>query len=331
RVLDRTFNFPQERGEALLRLFYSFAPEMKFHLEIHPQFLNDSLKQCLAEAPAGTLHIEAGMQSFSPAVQKAVGRNCDLEKTLDNLRCLCNNKNFETHVDLLGGLPEQTLESLCGDITLLMQCAPAEIQLEVLKILPGTKILRDLEKYKIAYSSNVPYDVMRTSTMSVQEIRQIRILSRLLDLFYNHTALHSVMLCAVKESKQVFPDLWQEFSDSGKDMASLVNLKKRFLFLEEFFTRSGAGRGVKTQLCLQWLLAGYPLNEGPAKGYTFVKESLPEKYTFSEGVQESLGQRESKYYILPREDAPDLLLVYNRKYRFNGPCAVCLLPVFTKN
>ena len=40
RLLDRTFNYPQERGIELLRLFRNNFPEMRFHLEIHPQFLN---------------------------------------------------------------------------------------------------------------------------------------------------------------------------------------------------------------------------------------------------------------------------------------------------
>ena len=38
RVLDRTFNLPQERGAALLRMFREEFPQMRFHLELHPQF-----------------------------------------------------------------------------------------------------------------------------------------------------------------------------------------------------------------------------------------------------------------------------------------------------
>lgn len=323
RVLDRTFNFPRERGESLLRLFYRFTPEMKFHLEIHPQFLDDSLKKCLAEAPEGGLHIEAGMQSFSPEVQHAMGRNCDLEQTLENLRFLCSCKNFETHVDLLGGLPRQSFESLCRDIIVLMQCAPSEIQLEVLKILPGTKILRDLEKYSIVYSPDPPYDVMRTGSMSVLEIRQVKILSRLLDLFYNHASLHPVMLCASGEDPQIFLRLAEPFLRNEVHADSLMNLKRRFLFLDRFFSENGAGGKVKTQLCFQWLLAGYPVNEGPAKDQTQILPSLPEEYTILSGEKESLLQKESKYYLLPREEEPDWILIYNRKYRFNGPCCVC--------
>ena len=323
RVLDRTFNFPRERGESLLRLFYRFTPEMKFHLEIHPQFLDDSLKKCLAEAPEGGLHIEAGMQSFSPEVQHAMGRNCDLEQTLENLRFLCSCKNFETHVDLLGGLPAQDFESLCRDIIVLMQCAPAEIQLEVLKILPGTKILYDLEKYSIVYSHNPPYDVMKTSSMDVLQILQVKILSRLLDLFYNHASLHPVMLCASGEDPQIFLRLAEPFLRKKINTDSLMNLKRRFLFLDGFFSENGAGVKVKTQLCFQWLLAGYPVNEGPAKDQTQILPSLPEEYTILSGEKESLLQKESKYYLLPRKEEPDWILIYNRKYRFNGPCCVC--------
>jgi len=82
RVLDRTFNLPQDRGAALLRMFRQF-PDIHFHLEIHPQFLGQELRECLRSALPGQLHIEAGIQSFDPVVQRAVGRRSDPAKALD--------------------------------------------------------------------------------------------------------------------------------------------------------------------------------------------------------------------------------------------------------
>ena len=40
RLLDRTFNFPPKRGAELLRIFRTEFPDLRFHLEIHPGFLD---------------------------------------------------------------------------------------------------------------------------------------------------------------------------------------------------------------------------------------------------------------------------------------------------
>ncbi|MDE5760764.1 MAG: radical SAM protein, partial [Bacteroides sp.] len=64
RVLDRTFNYNPHHAMALLRLFLEFAPDIRFHLEMHPALLSDELKEELKRLPQGLLHLEAGIQSL---------------------------------------------------------------------------------------------------------------------------------------------------------------------------------------------------------------------------------------------------------------------------
>ena len=203
RILDRTFNLPEKRGRELLELFAAFAP-MRFHLEFHPEFTGKELQETLKKMPPGLLHIEAGIQSFDQKVQTASGRKSDPQKVKENLAFLVSLRDlFEVHTDLIAGLPEQTKQSLLDDILLLMQIAPAEIQLETLKVLPGTKLEKEKEKYGIIHSSLPPYDVMQTSSMSTGDILEMRMYSRLLDLFYNHKVLHKVMVAAAKKDSRI--------------------------------------------------------------------------------------------------------------------------------
>ncbi|MFR7878597.1 MAG: DUF4080 domain-containing protein [Butyricimonas paravirosa] len=62
----------------------------------------------------------------------------------------------------------------------------------MLKLLPGTAMRAEAEVLGIVYSPDVPYEVLQTKAMSVADLRQARLLSRLLDGFYNALAWQEV-------------------------------------------------------------------------------------------------------------------------------------------
>jgi len=314
RVLDRTFNVPQSRGAELLKLFSTF-PDMKFHLEIHPQFLGEELRECLRSARREQLHIEAGIQSLDPAVQQAIGRRSEVEKALEGVRFLSSQPMFETHTDLLAGLPAQSFASLKSDILKLIAANPAEIQLEVLKILPGTPVKQELDRYGIVYSPAPPYDVMRTNTMSAQEILQARKLSILLDLFFNHRALHDVLQCASEEQYDFFLTFAEHIFQTDKDLNTLRNLEKRFLYLQEFLPPRA-----KEELVFRWLCAGFSANKGPGTLAEAI-ETLPDALTFISGNPDAAYHKESHFCRLKRGGTV-WYLCFNRAFCFNTPCAL---------
>lgn len=317
RLLDRTFNFPPERGTELLRIFRTEFPELRFHLEIHPRFLSDSLRMELRSANPEQLHIEAGIQSLDGIVQKEIGRSGEPEEALEGLRFLCRCPNFETHADLLAGLPGQTAESLFRDVATLMDAGPAEIQLEVLKVLPGTPLRIRAEELGIVYAPRTPYDVMKTETMSGKEILRIRLLSRLLDLTYNHPALHPVIRSACTENPDFLHSLLDFFLRNGLNLNRLFDLKKRFLILSDFFSQNEKTR---FELSLQWILAGYPAGTGPG-ALAEKTNDIPSTAVLLSGDPAARGERETKYLLL-RRPQNTIYFAFNRKYAFNRPAAV---------
>lgn len=318
RVLDRTFNLPQERGAALLNLFAKF-PDIRFHLEVHPQFLGPELRKTFLDSRTDQLHVEAGIQSLDPLVQRAIGRKSDPEQALDGLRFLISCPTFETHTDLLAGLPMQTLDSLKKDLVTLMLAGPAEIQLEVLKILPGTPIKKELENYGIRYSPAPPYDVMKTDTMSTDDVLMARKISRWIDLFYNHRALHPVICAAVQERRDAFLILTDFLQAAHREADTMLDLKKRFLLLFDFMQRERMPLA-SDELAFQWLMSGYPAGEGPALAAQTVR-SVPDPASLLHGSGECLTHRETKLRSLPYR-GETLFFAYNRNFAFNVPCAV---------
>lgn len=319
RLLDRTFNFPPKRGTELLKLFRMEFPAMRFHLEIHPQFLEEEMKKELLGANPEQLHIEAGIQCLSENVQNAIGRRSRPEDALEGLRFLCGCPNFKTHADLLAGLPGQTAESLFRDVASLIQAGPAEIQLEVLKVLPGTPLRSQAEMFGLVYCPETPYDVMKTGTMSAKEILQIRLLSRLLDLTYNHPALHSIIRTAQEEDSEVIRSLLDFFIRNGLELKRLFDLKKRFLMLAEFFSAENYQK-TNAELAFQWLCAGYPPGSGPGSRAEKT-DAIPECAVLVCGVPGSKEERETKFWTLCGKDAL-FYFAFNRKYLFNRPAAI---------
>ena len=146
RVLDRTFNFNARRAKELLQLFLAYYPHIRFHLEIHPALLTEELKALLQELPKGLLHLEAGIQSLREGVLEKCLRLGKLSEALSGLQFLCSLENMETHADLIAGLPLYRLEEIFEDIRTLAEYRAGEIQLESLKLLPGTEMRRRAEE-----------------------------------------------------------------------------------------------------------------------------------------------------------------------------------------
>ena len=141
RVLDRTFNYNNRHAKALLSLFQEF-PDIRFHLEIHPALLSDELKEELTHMPDNLLHLEAGIQSLREEVLTTSRRMGKLSDALEGLKFLCSLSNMETHADLIAGLPLYRLEEIFEDVRTLASYRAGEIQLESLKLLPGTEMRR---------------------------------------------------------------------------------------------------------------------------------------------------------------------------------------------
>lgn len=323
RVLDRTFNLPQERGAALLRMFREEFPQMKFHLELHPQFLNQTLREELQKALPGQLHIEAGVQCLDKEVQHLAGRNSCTEAVIDGLGFLCRQTAFETHADLLAGMPGQTWNHIINDTAVLMKLNTGEIQLEVLKVLPGTPLQNIAADHGLRYSPAPPYDVMKSNTMTLEQIRQVRDLSRLLDLTYNHKYLHEPVLTMSRECPDFTVRLLEFFYHADGSSSAVWNLKKRFLFLLEFCKTYDLKQG-KFELAYQWLLAGYPLSQGPDE-YSRKAETIPENAFLKSGTKDCLSARETRLWSLSG-NGKKYYFAYNRSFALHLPAAVWTVP-----
>lgn len=262
RVLDRTFNYSPKRAKEMLTLFKNYTPDICFHLEIHPALLSPELKAHLQTLPDGLLHLEAGIQSLREPVLEACKRQGKLADALEGLKFLCSLPNMETHVDLIAGLPLYHLSEMIEDISILAEFNAGEIQLESLKLLPGTDMRRRAEKLGISYSPFPPYEVLKTNEISTEELIVAQRLSRLLDGYYNAPVWRQLTRQLILQ----IPHFLSDFLDylTQKDVIDQpLSLEKRGLLLYEFC--GSTYPAYLPLISIAWIEAGMSLKKKPAE------------------------------------------------------------------
>ena len=274
RVLDRTFNYNNKRAKELLNLFREY-PDICFHLEIHPALLSDELKQELATLPKGLLHLEAGIQSLRENVLEQSRRIGKLSDALAGLHYLCSLENMETHADLIAGLPLYHLSEIFDDVRTLTEYGAGEIQLESLKLLPGTEMRRRADELGIQYSPLPPYEVLQTREITVDELQTAHYMSRLLDGFYNTPTWRNITRILILENPHFIHDLLDHLVRTDV-IDTPLSLERRGLILYDFCKNHYPD--YLTQVSIAWIEAGMSLKKAPAEKVRTKRQLPPESW-----------------------------------------------------
>ncbi|HEX4572579.1 MAG TPA: oxygen-independent coproporphyrinogen III oxidase [Dongiaceae bacterium] len=112
---------------ARLRLHFDIGPESEIAIEIDPRVLEKSMVAALAEA--GVRRASLGVQDFDPGVQRAINRWQPYERTAAAADALRAAGIGNINLDLIYGLPHQTLASLLHTIDLAIGLEPQRIAL----------------------------------------------------------------------------------------------------------------------------------------------------------------------------------------------------------
>ena len=283
RVLDRTFNYDISRACQMLDLFCTYAGKMRFHLEIHPSLISDVLKEKLASLPKGLLHLEAGIQSLDSSVLAESGRKGSLETSLKGLEYLCSLDNLETHADLIAGLPGYSLDMLCADIAKLVKIGVDELQIESLKVLPGTQMRKCAVEKGLKYSPLPPYEILKTSAMTPKDLRTAMQVSRMVDFYYNAKPWQKVTRGLICEYSG-FIAQFTEHLNSIMVLDSPLSLERRGVILYEYCREHHPEK--LTDISIAWIEAGCSLKKEPAGDITKIKNL--EAYLQERGQQMSI-------------------------------------------
>lgn len=186
KFVDRTFNLSPTISGAILEFFLARIELGLFlHFEMVPDRLPEALREQIKKFPAGSLQFEIGIQTFNPEVAKNVSRRQDYLKIAENLKYLKAETGVHTHADLIVGLPGETLESFGQGFETLLELAPDEIQVGILKRLKGTPIVRHDREFQMVYDESPPFQILRNRDFTFNDLQRMIRFARYWDALGN--------------------------------------------------------------------------------------------------------------------------------------------------
>jgi len=185
KFVDRTFNLNMKAANRILDFFLEKEPPYFAHFEVIPDHFPASLREKIKSFPHGALQLEIGIQTLNPKIANNISRQLKLDKIKENISFLENETTAHIHLDLIVGLPGESLESFGKNLDALMEMSSCEIQIGILKKLSGTHINRHDIQYGMVYSDIPPYDILKNSELSFEDIQIMKRFARFWDLYYN--------------------------------------------------------------------------------------------------------------------------------------------------
>ena len=108
-----------------LRSRFDVAPSAEFAVEIDPRGFTPAMATSLAWA--GVNRASLGVQDCNPAVQRAINRSQSDDETFDTIALLRSEGIASINIDMVYGLPKQTLESWSQTLDFILWLKPDRI------------------------------------------------------------------------------------------------------------------------------------------------------------------------------------------------------------
>jgi radical SAM superfamily enzyme YgiQ (UPF0313 family) len=193
KLVDRTFNYDPERAREIFFYILENNRESHFHFEVGANLLDEETIQLLRRVPEHMFQFEIGIQSCSPDTLQAVHRYVSLEKIFENVSRLRAETNIHLHLDLVAGLPHENYADFLASINRIAELQPQHLQIELVKLLPGSLLRKEACQAGIDYDPHPPYTVLKTRALSFADLSRLRGISRIVDMTYNSGHFHGFL------------------------------------------------------------------------------------------------------------------------------------------
>ncbi|GAB1475197.1 B12-binding domain-containing radical SAM protein [Bacillota bacterium] len=194
KFVDRTFNYDNARALEIIRyLMENDNGITNYHFELCGDIISDELLEILPAARPGLFQFEIGVQSTNPETLKSINRRCDFDLLFENVNRIREMGNIHLHLDLIAGLPHENYQSFAASFNHVYRMKPHMLQLGFLKLLPGTPIREEAEKYSYVFRSKAPYEVISNSFITAKELAKLKMVEMVFDLYYNRGGFENTL------------------------------------------------------------------------------------------------------------------------------------------
>ncbi len=186
KFVDRTFNCRHEHTMAVWQFIKDHDNGVtNFHFEITADLLSEDEIGLLASMRPGLVQLEIGVQSTCEKTLEEIRRVMDFGHLSRVVTKIAQAGNVHQHLDLIAGLPFETLERFKQSFNDVYLLKPQQLQLGFLKVLKGSWMYENRGAYGLVYDPEPVYEVIRTRWMSFDDILYLKGIESVLEIFYN--------------------------------------------------------------------------------------------------------------------------------------------------
>ncbi|MTI49489.1 B12-binding domain-containing radical SAM protein [Sporosalibacterium faouarense] len=242
KFVDRTFNARKEYALDIMRFLIeetkNYKNDINFHFEVTAHLLDEEVLEFLKNVPEGLFQFEIGVQSTNSSTIEAISRKTDLDVLRKVVKKVRDNKNIHQHLDLIAGLPYEDYETFKKSFNDVYSMEPEKLQLGFLKLLKGSELRMDREKYGFKFLDKPPYEVLENNYISYKEILKLKVIEDLVEKYGNEDNFKYSLGFIIKNFYKTAFDFYEDFSIywEGRNYHTRAHSKKNlYKILYEFF------------------------------------------------------------------------------------------------
>ena len=236
KFVDRTFNCKHEHAMAIWKYILEHDNGVtNFHFEVSADLLRDEEMDLMAKMRPGLIQLEIGVQSTNPETIRAIHRHMDLDKLERCVDRVHSFRNIHQHLDLIAGLPYEDYDTFHRSFNDVYQMKPDQLQLGFLKVLKGSLMQEEAEKYGIVHKEKEPYEVLSTNWLPYRDVLKLKAVESMVEVYYNsgqfqHTLEYLVPLA--KDAFTFYESLGAFYEKKGYSEISHSRMRRYEILLE---------------------------------------------------------------------------------------------------
>lgn len=236
KFVDRTFNCKHDHAMEIWKYILEDDNGVtNFHFEISADLLREEELELMSRMRPGLIQLEIGVQSTNPDTIRAIHRNMDLKKLEASVARVKSFGNIHQHLDLIAGLPCEDYESFRRSFEQVYRMKPDQLQLGFLKVLKGSSMYHEAQKYEILYKEKEPYEVLSTAWLSYEDILKLKMVESMVEVYYNSGQFRKTLSWIetfYQEMFSFYESLGAYYEEKGYEEISHSRLRRYEILLE---------------------------------------------------------------------------------------------------
>lgn len=240
KFVDRTFNCRHHHAMEI----WSYIKEhdngiTNFHFEVAADLLKEEELELISDMRPGLIQLEIGVQSTNPQTIEEIHRKMDFSKVTDIVKRINAGHNIHQHLDLIAGLPYENLESFKQSFQDVYEVHPEQLQLGFLKVLKGSYMEKQKDRYGLVYKDIPPYEVLYTKWLPYDDMLVLKKIEEMVETYYNSSQFSNTLRLLESEfdtAFKLYESLANFYEKEGYDKVNHTRIA-RYEILYQFIQR----------------------------------------------------------------------------------------------